>query len=282
MPVLVFNTTAAGASFGELVSAVKFGHNRLSREGDPNVPATEGVRPTADADILPLSGQLEAVDLLCGENDLKLSTASVLSARFPIVTPSGRLEGKCGETAGMASGMHYVCTDGCDMRMVDGGYLDNSGLLTLSGILPELKRLIAEHNAGPAADIAPFVIDIDSAYQSADDRLTESLDISESAVPMKTSMVRGAIEHYARGRVFRSLSRGCVFTIAPAMHPGLLAPLGWSLSDSTQSELRRALDDPSRVNANIGVARLTSLRKAQLWLSESESVDEALASCRPG
>ena len=131
VPVLVFNTTAAGASFGELVSAVKFGHNRLSRDGDPNVPATEGVRPTADADILPLSGQLEAVDLLCGEDDLKLSTASVLSARFPIVTPSGRLEGKCGETAGMTSGMHYVCTDGCDMRMVDGGYLDNSGLLTL-------------------------------------------------------------------------------------------------------------------------------------------------------
>ena len=282
VPVLVFNTTAAGAAFGELVSAVKLGHNRLTRDGIPDVPGTEGVRPTADADILPLSGQLEAVDLLCSERDLKLSTASVLSARFPVVSPSGRLEGTCAETEGMTSGMHYACQDGCDMRMVDGGYLDNSGMLTLSGILPELKRLIAEHNAGPGADIAPFVIDIDSAYQSADNRLTESLDISESAVPLRSSMVRGAVERYARGRVFRSLSRGCVFTIAPAMHPGLLAPLGWSLSDSTRSELRRALDDPSKVNVNIGSGRLANLKKAQLWLSESEAADEALASCRPG
>ena len=277
VPVMVFNTTAVGATYGELVSAVKLGHNRLDRT------ATEGVKPTADADLLPLSGQREAVDLLCNDKDLKLSTAAVLSARFPVVSPSGRLTGTCGDTPGGAPGIHYICDDTCRMAdWSDGGYLDNSGLLTLSGLLPELKRLIAEHNAGPGADIAPFVIDIDSAYQAADDRMTESLDVGESVVPLRTSMVRGAVEKYARGRVFRSLAARCVFTIAPAMHPGLLAPLGWSLSTSTQSELRRALDDPSRVSVNIGKHRLTNLRRAQLWLSDSEAVQEDLATCRPG
>jgi hypothetical protein len=156
------------------------------------------------------------------------------------------------------------------MSMVDGGYLDNSGLLTTVGLLPEIKRLVENHNSLPGTDIALYVVDIDNAYKVADSSRVNPGQVTETFVPLSTLMVRGAVERFAHTRVVRSLNQHCLLPIAPALHPGLLAPLGWSLSGTTQEELHLALDDPSRARpGRSGPAnnRIGNLKFLQRWLT---------------
>ena len=57
--------------------------------------------------------------------DVRLSTAALLSARFPIISPAGILRGKEGEMGD---------------RVVDGGYFENAGMTTALDLAEALKR----------------------------------------------------------------------------------------------------------------------------------------------
>ncbi len=59
--------------------------------------------------------------------DLRLSTAALLSARFPIISPAGILRAE-GE-------------EGIGDRAVDGGYFENSGLTSAMDVAREVRRL---------------------------------------------------------------------------------------------------------------------------------------------
>jgi hypothetical protein len=81
--------------------------------------------------------------------DLPLSTAVHNSARFPFVSPAGRIERRDGQSYG---------------ALVDGGYFENSGLTTLGDVRREVDSLLQEHrnSAGdvlhPAAMRARVVV----------------------------------------------------------------------------------------------------------------------------
>ena len=57
--------------------------------------------------------------------DVRLSTAALLSARFPIISPAGLLRGQKG---------------GMGDRVVDGGYFENAGMTTALDLAEVLKR----------------------------------------------------------------------------------------------------------------------------------------------
>lgn len=65
--------------------------------------------------------------------DMRVSTAAVLSARFPFVTPAGRLDAT-GEFG-----------DKIKFSLVDGGYSDNSGLQTARAIVRQINRIAIRH-----------------------------------------------------------------------------------------------------------------------------------------
>ncbi len=71
---------------------------------------------------------VDAVDFhdLIG-SDLRLATAITNAARFPLVTPPGRLQGADGERLG---------------HILDGGYFENSGMETLIDVLLALRSEI--------------------------------------------------------------------------------------------------------------------------------------------
>ncbi len=62
--------------------------------------------------------------------DLPLSTAVHNSARFPFVSPAGRIERRDGQSYG---------------SLVDGGYFENSGLTTLGDVRREVDSLLQQH-----------------------------------------------------------------------------------------------------------------------------------------
>jgi hypothetical protein len=70
--------------------------------------------------------------------DLRLSTAAVLSARFPVISPAGWLRFESQDKKVYTSRDNVVTS-----HAVDGGYFDNSGLETISALIPvlEAKRL---------------------------------------------------------------------------------------------------------------------------------------------
>jgi hypothetical protein len=78
---------------------------------------------------------------LAGSNDMRLSTAAVLSARFPVLSPAGvfQYEDRRGRT-------HKT-------RVVDGGYFDNTGLETINQLIPFLVK----------QKLRPFVIYISNS-----------------------------------------------------------------------------------------------------------------------
>lgn len=117
-PILAsdFYTAVAGCSDNQCTPLFSTAHNLFELFKDP------AIRPDTKADSL--SSPLVAG--LRNAQDIRLSTATVLSARFPLVSPAGILR--------------YVDEhkDVLTARVVDGGYFDNSGLESLGHLLPFL------------------------------------------------------------------------------------------------------------------------------------------------
>lgn len=235
LPLLVMNTTLTGGSARGVVSAVDLGSWPTADSGDP---ATGDGR-------LPLAGTVEVVDAVCDHRDLRLSSAAVLAARFPYVTPSGQVRGACGTEADDGS---PACGPlrGCEGRFVDGGYIDNSGLFTIVAVWPSLRRLIVEYNSTHTPKIAPLILELDNHYQaSSATPVPAGGPRSEFLIPPLTAMGgRTSVQTYARAAAYRALPPSCTVTISPSLHPGLIAPLGWELSERARKDLRDGLFAP--------------------------------------
>ncbi|MGH2922246.1 MAG: patatin-like phospholipase family protein [Gaiellaceae bacterium] len=112
----------------------------------PQTSDPDGVR----RDEWMLASTDDLSDFLCADQDVRLSTAVLLSARFPWIAPSGRIE-KCGRD-------HAI-------NLVDGGYFDTSGASPLVELSSELEQQVEEHNATPGNRcIVPVYIQIDTGY----------------------------------------------------------------------------------------------------------------------
>lgn len=203
-------------------------------------------RPSAAPDLTPRSPVLPAaaltsdvLDYLC-DGSLNRSTAALTSARFPYVSPSGRLQ---------------KCAGGRDTAIVDGGYADNTGGQPLLNLWARLEPLVAAHNAtGGAPLIVPVFVDIDSFYAKAakagpvartgqlltppvtaaradalDDRGVAQQANAEFSVALPgTRDVTCKIGFADTQRYVR---------IAPSEGPGVQAPLGWTLSKMAMDDL---------------------------------------------
>jgi hypothetical protein len=69
--------------------------------------------------------RVDVVNLLAADTTIRLSTAAILGARFPYMSPAGRID----QQTGKGIKEHYF---------VDGGYFDNSG----AGVVQEMIRAI--------------------------------------------------------------------------------------------------------------------------------------------
>jgi hypothetical protein len=92
-----------------------------------------------------------AVDIAhtCRGLGLTFIDAAINSARFPYVTPAGRME-NCGD------GVFYLG---------DGGYIDNSGAMAAAVLLERLQPLVAADNAGGGNCIVPILLQVDNGAE---------------------------------------------------------------------------------------------------------------------
>ncbi|MBT2529540.1 hypothetical protein J7E91_30135 [Streptomyces sp. ISL-99] len=185
-------------------------------------------------------GALDAADLLCGRQ-IDRKTAALLSARFTYVSPSGALP-SCDGTA--------------PVRVVDGGYAENNGAQSLVDLYtrrlePEVREYNADHRS---TCIVPIYVHVSNGYQTLTPDIVGRRS-SEVMTPLRTAgAVRGQLDDVAlqRAKVAMDGDVGCdpalsnkisrrFFVIHPSQHPGVQAPLGWTLSRAARNDMDRQL-----------------------------------------
>lgn len=204
-------------------------------------------------------------DLLCPKLDVRFSTAALLSARFPYVSPSGRV---------------HFCGDAHQgISVVDGGYFDNSSASPLVELTARLEPAVAAFNRGnDGACVVPVYLQIDNHYKGPSaahaNRLVPQLLVPPTTV-LRTRDARENEGRQAAAIVFSQSRRfGATLPtpdgerrfvsryahVYPRAHPGTEAPLGWVLSDASMRDLTTQLDESGNRE---------ELAKVRDWLSPS-------------
>jgi hypothetical protein len=198
----------------------------------------------------------DLTDVLCDEDDLRLSTAAMMSARFPFVTPSGGLPRCPGKGEGVVHG-------------VDGGYFDNTAASPITELLPAIQRRVDAHNRDRSRPcIRPVLVQLDNTYEQTDVRPGNPRPF-EPGVPLMTMFKvigigpgREASNRQAAAHLFGPSRYARLYPLA---HPGTTPPLGWTLSRISMEDMDEEYD--RRQNAD-ELARIAS------WIDGEAGCDE--------
>lgn len=193
------------------------------------------------------------------------ATASFLSARFPFVSPSGRLTG---------GKIPAGCAASWDMQLLDGGLLDNSALGTVSDMMPELLGSVRDRNSAAASGtpnhplIVPLVLfvsngpgsDVLGASGRARPEWVAPIAtlISAKGAQLEPAAWLSRLSDQLQGRavcersdwkcwvalnaVHRQVAHG-VAVASQATEPSTSVPLGWTLSWFSRSRLGDAAEE---------------------------------------
>ena len=145
LPILCINTTRMQDGRPAVISNIKLSDERFNK-------------------------RLDLLNLLSEEQDIKLSTAVVLGASFPYVSPAGRID-----SAGKVDKANYF---------VDGGYFDNSG----SGVVTEMISILLKNPLyiQYKSKLRFYIVHITNSPEGNADLKKVNPLINDLAAPVKT------------------------------------------------------------------------------------------------
>ncbi|WP_207343264.1 hypothetical protein [Arthrobacter sp. E3] len=131
---LLLNSTDTGTGCRVVISQLRLPSGIVNAG-----PAEPGIHCTTP------QGFPTSVDLL-GSNtkcplSLRWSTATLLSGRFPIISPAGRIP-----VAATNSKGELECQVESGFQLIDGGYSEGSALGTITDVWPNLQAKVLQHN----------------------------------------------------------------------------------------------------------------------------------------
>ncbi len=211
-PLLVLNGYSVNDGCRFAVSPINTNARR-----SPNTCRT----PESDGETL-LDATIDAADVLC--DDISAASAALLSARFPFVSPSGRIDRCNGGPRPPES-----------VEVVDGGYRETSGA---SSVVEAWPRLGTELATASGRCVLPVFVQIDNGYRR--DEIAPSGSSSQLLAPVVgLSNAAAGYEAAARSASRRQFDQW--FTVTTRAHPGSQAPLGWVLSGDAKADLENQL-----------------------------------------
>lgn len=231
--VRVLPAVAADASQDDVGSGQRVS-GACRQHPDPSVREASTLEAgTVDGALFLDPAACPADDSEVGSDDIDLAAASLLSARFPYVSPLGVLT-RC-ELPGGAGGGTGNDGKGPTPRehlfVGDGGYLENTGLHSLLALWNDLEPYV--RTGDPR--VRPVVVLVENHYRSAAslrsrDRLGE---LTAPPQADRATLVGSA----ALEQVVAAEFKDRWFVVAPHTRPSLAAPLGWSLSQAARTAL---------------------------------------------
>jgi hypothetical protein len=266
-PVLALNGISVEDGCRFLASAVDFTLPRQlptdptgiatavdSSDDRPDDAACRGVAsPPGDAvDILPSTNEL--IDYLCPTEDVPLSTAAHISARFPYVSPTGRIERRgCPSSEGLvpAPAVSYDA---------DGGLFDNAGSGTAVDTWRAMVPLATATERATGGCLVPVFVQIDNSGGRATISSAADPRPNEFFAPLGATLGQvSSREAYARAGAATAFGRpvsvggqpvqiggtdavgSLWFRIVLFGQPGPEPPLGWTLAEETVDDMRSQL-----------------------------------------
>jgi hypothetical protein len=250
VPVLIFN----GSSVTQGCRALVTNTANLPTSSTSTCLASSPVSGPVGASLDVENGlALSSVDkggTCTGNASISLITAAGLSARFSLVSPSGAI---------------HRCFEGVDGStsafLVDGGYYENSGLLTLLEVWDAIETTVTAHNGFVARHggsfIEPWFVLVDNHYASQaavkpPDRPKELILPFTTFGNFRTAYGQPTFEQAAAEAMARFAEAPCghirmkaacfiarsrVVDISPSIGPSISAPLGWVLSSFSRADL---------------------------------------------
>jgi hypothetical protein len=251
---LVINSTSTTTACRTLVSQIQV-------VSSPGVCTTGAEQPRDGA-----VSAANSTDLLACTHQLRSTTAALLTARFPYVTPSG-----------------VVSCNNERLQVVDGGYAENFGVGTLVDLAPQLMQLVRTHNtcvlepstddpckgiAGSTTLVAPMLVYLDNG--SGTDLATQPAELDlELLVPPITLLAAKKELYAARSQLARAsnllatdqlwdptaagsaeatqlvdgIRKSPVAIVFQATQPQVAGPLGWVLSEASMRSMDTALSN---------------------------------------
>jgi hypothetical protein len=206
----------------------------------------------AGVDALPSTSEL--IDYLCADEDVPLATAAHLSARFPYISPTGRVT-----SAGCGDGW---VRDSAVSFDADGGIFDNSGAGTVADSWRALGPFVAAQERQQGTCFPPVFIQIDNSPPASTVSSGADPRPAELLAPLGVTLGQvGSRESYARARAAATFARPVSasgltvqradgrplqlwFRISLFGQPGPQPPLGWTLAPQTVSDMRAQLQLP--------------------------------------
>lgn len=271
---LVMGSTDAASLCKVLVSQLNLSPGGAALT-DAGSGAQTAAAPNCSSQRAEFASTIDLLDYLgtCRSN-LTWASASELSARFPFVSPGGRLS-----PATLPEGCRKVA----DMQLVDGGSTDNSAIGTWVDVAPALTALVRETNATADGVETPYVLPVllfATNEPGSDVLVAPDGTRPEALVPLAaifsakgpqtspSAWLRRASDAYdevcppavnacadAVGALREALPGGVVVA-SPSTDPSISVPLGWALSSFSRSRLRYEAEgqaicgrDPDRVPA---------------------------------
>ncbi|MEQ1577766.1 MAG: hypothetical protein ABL894_08940 [Hyphomicrobium sp.] len=222
LPALLINTTEVGSGRRRLIAPFRFNNPDILMfpvQGDPGT--AKGSKPET----------------------LSLSTAAVLSARFPWITPAGWFyEHEAAASDQAVSGQREGGTKLRKIRLVDGGYFENSGVATALDLMQEIDAALEQKNLASEVEVYLIVLTTSGYPAQTYYGFGEALDpirgllntraarseivISEAERLLNPEPSAGAGENVAArpGRLRKVRLKDMGYPL----------PLGWRLSDLTR------------------------------------------------
>jgi len=253
---LILNSTDAISNCKVLVSQVDItstDDDLYEHGGSPSTPQCTG--PDAE-----LANSVDLQDYLGDAcmSDLSWATAAEFSARFPFVSPAGRISNDT---------LPQDCNEVADLQLVDGGLTDNTALGTIADLAPDLVDLIGAANSEADGQARPFVVPIVMYIQNnAGEDVTAEPDGTRPDILIPLAAIGGApLALLTPGawltRLSTTLENVCppgdsfddctaavsgvrrivpegVAVVAPTTSPAVSVPLGWTLSSFARTRLR--------------------------------------------
>ena len=240
-----------------------------STDDRPDDAACRGVASAGGAavDILPSTNEL--IDYLCPAEDVPLSTAAHISARFPYVSPTGRIERRpCPSSDGLvpAPAISYDA---------DGGLFDNAGSGTALDTWRALAPLAAATERATGTCLVPVFVQLDNSTGRATVSSKADPRPNELTAPIGATMGQvSSREAYSRSGAAAAFGRlvsagGQRVTVSSPVdgdplwsrimlfgQPGPEPPLGWTLAKETVTLMRSQLRAKPNTEQIGGLRRL--------------------------
>jgi len=216
-------TVTAGPPVAEFPGTVVFADPEACGASLP-VPLRRAMWSTADA-----------LAQICRASDWRVSTAALTSARFPFVSPAGRMA-SCEMYRAVTN--EGAATVGNDIEVVDGGYRETSGASPIVELWPTLSGELERALARDQRCISPIFLQIDNGYTGSRRLPSGRSVLSQFTAPLTAiRQAPAGAEDAARQQSYDLFGPDQFVWITTRAHPGSSAPLGWVLSEDAEADL---------------------------------------------